>query len=179
MKDMTRDEALESARKWIEHHGTETRAYGPSERHMETAARIIEALIRPASDNVDLRAEIERLRALLKRLVGPEKCPACNGWGEVTFAGQPVQCRCRGDYTYRPTVEDLMQARETLVSGNFQFTEALDERDRLAAENERLRAELTWTQVQASESGLKPGYELGQILAEIDDRARAALVRRY
>jgi hypothetical protein len=99
MKDMTRDEALENARKWVEHHGTETRAYGPSERHMETAARIIEAL-----------------------------------------------------------TADL---------------------DRLAEENERLRAELTWMQVQASESGLKPGYELGQILAEIDDRARAALVQRY
>jgi hypothetical protein len=71
MTDMTRDEALESARKWVEHHGTETRAYGPSERYVETAARIIEALTadidRLAEENERLRAVASRAKALIER----------------------------------------------------------------------------------------------------------------
>jgi hypothetical protein len=75
------------------------------------------------------------VKDLIERLRGG-KCPTCNGWGELAFGGEMVNCGCLGRYESPISMETRQRAADTLQS-------QADAAAKLVEENEALVHDLT------------------------------------
>lgn len=60
-----------------------------------------------------LKARVEALVEALGGLLGGT-CPACKGWGEVSYFGEMVGCACGGKYQHAPTASQVSKALAAL-----------------------------------------------------------------